>query len=184
MFIRGLVVLAFIVVSLILWMPAFQDSEQTTDDFEEELRPEFTAKLLHQELFDSNGQLSQEVFSQKMEHFAELQLTHFESPEFIIYQNQKPFWRLSAKIGNMQDGILTLDQNVKMIQLSENVMVESIITEYLEINLDSNKVSTDNVIQIEGQRMTIVGNGMEADLNVGKVTLTEHVETIIKGKSE
>jgi len=184
MFIRGLVVLAFVVVSLILWMPALRDADNEKDDFEQELRPEFTAKLLHQELFDKKGQLSQEVFSQKMEHFAELQLTHFEFPEFIIYQDLKPFWRLSAQIGNMQDGILTLDQDVKMVQLSENALVESIQTEYLEIDLDSNMVSTDNVIQIEGQRMTVIGNGMNADLNLGKVTLTEHVETIIKGKNE
>ena len=184
MFIRALVIGAFILVSIILWMPAWQELSISSEDFEQELRPEFTAKLLHQELFDKNGKLTQEVFSQRMEHFAELQLTHFEQPEFVIYQSQHPLWRLSAEIGTMQDGILTLDQNVKMVQLVANSLVQTITTEYLEIDLDSNKVSTDDQIHIDGQRMSVIGNGMHADLNVGSVSLTQHVTTLIKGKNE
>jgi len=184
MFIRGLVVLAFVVVSVILWLPALQQPNDTDADFEQELRPEFTAKFLHQELFDDDGKLVQEVFSQKMEHFAELQLTHFEQPEFVIYQDLKPLWRLTAQIGNMQDGLLTLDKKVKMTQLTPNAMIETISTEYLEIDLESNMVTTDNPITLEGQKIRVVGNGMEADLKLGKVSLTQHVETLIKGASE
>ena len=184
MFLRLLVVLAFIVISVILWLPAFQQPIDSDGDFDQELFPEFTAKFLHQEMFDEQGRLTQEVFSQKMEHFAELDLTHFEQPEFVIYQNHEPFWRLTAKVGNMQDGLLILDQAVTMEQLTANAMVRTINTEYLEINLESNMVTSDSPITIAGQRMTIVGSGMIADLNLGKVSLTQHVETVIKGKSE
>ena len=184
MYARIFVVLAFLGISLILWWPALQQPDETFDDFEQELLPEFTAKFLHQEMFDDKGELTQEVFSQKMEHFAELQLTHFVQPEFVIYQDRQPLWRLSAKIGNMQDGLLSLDENVKMVQLNDNNLVKTIATDYIEIDLDTKMVTTDNPITIEGQKMRVVGNGMVADLTLGKVSLTQHVETLIKGKSE
>lgn len=178
---RGVVVVLFIGILAVLWLPNFTPQSQLPFDFEEELIPEFTAKLLHQELFDANGELQQEVFSQKMEHFSELSLTHFISPEFIIYQDRKPFWRLSAQIGDMQEGILTLDKNVIMVQLGEKSLIQTIKTNFLEINLDSNLVTTDNPITITGDKLTIVGQGLVANLTEGTVTLTHHVETLIKG---
>lgn len=181
MFARVLVALLFLATLLYLWMPKDVTDFALNDDFESELVPEFTAKLLHQELFDENGVLQQEVFSQKMEHFSELSLTHFVAPEFIIYQDNKPFWRLSAKIGDMQDGVLTLDDSVKMVQLSENTLVQTITTNFLEINLDTKLVTTDNAITIEGEGLTIVGQGLLANLTLGTVSLTHHVETLIKG---
>lgn len=184
MFAKGLIGLLFIAIVLYLWVPREVTQFAGPNNFEQELAPEFTAKLLHQELFDENGKLKQQVFSQKMEHFSELGLTHFVAPEFTIYQNDKPFWRLSANIGGMQDGVLTLDSNVKMVQLNNNQLVQTITTNFLEINLNSNLVTTDNPITIVGEKLTIVGQGLFANLNQGTVSLTHHVETLIKGKSQ
>lgn len=183
MMFRGLIALLIIGIAAILYLPKYSQIHDDPVDFEEELVPEFTAKLLHQELFDKNGVLQQEVFSHKMEHFSELSLTHFESPEFIIYQDKKPFWRLSATIGDMQEGILTLDKNVKMVQLSDESLIQTITTNFLEINLNSNLVTTDNPITLEGEKLTIIGQGLMANLNLGTVSLTHHVETIIKGNT-
>ena len=60
-------------------------------------------------------------------------------------------------------------------------MVKFITTDYLEINLDTNMVTTDNPIKIEGEKLTIEGQGLIADLTAGKVSLTKHVETHFKG---
>lgn len=179
MYLRLAVVLTFIFVTVLLWFPSWQTSENVEE--ETALIPAFTAKLLHQELYDESGQLAQEVFSQKMEHFSELSLTHFKQPEFIIYKNHKPFWRLKAQSGIMQDGLLTLDEQVVMLQLTNNDMVESISTDYIEIDLNSNIVTTDSPITIEGSQLYIKGNGLIANLNVATITLTEHVQTTLIG---
>ncbi len=179
--IKALVVTTFLGISLYLWYPMLQLTNTSEILEEPVLVPDFTAMLLHQELFDQNGNLKQEVFSQKMEHFAELSLTYFEGPEFIIYQNDKPYWRLSAQIGSMQDGRLILDKNVVMYQLTDNELVTTIETEYLEINLNTQVVTTDKAIIIKGRRSTIEGQGLKADLKAGKVKLTQHVRTILKG---
>lgn len=183
MLIRALIIGLFLLISIVLWFPAFQSSEDYTQDDEPELVPEFTAKLLHQEMFDDNGKLMQEVFSQKMEHFSELSLTHFEGPEFILYQADIPQWRLSSKYGDLQDGILTLDESVKVAQLVENHMVKTITTEFLQINLDKNLITTDEKIHIFGDHIEVIGQGLLADLNEGSLTLTQHVRTVLKDKT-
>jgi lipopolysaccharide export system protein LptC len=181
MFLRLSIFLTFLIVSLILWYPAWQELPEIDTAQEADLVPEFTAKLLHQEMYDAQGKLKQEVFSKKMEHYADLSLTQFEQPEFIIYQDNQAFWKLSAQYGAMQDGLLTLNNQVTMLQLTDSLLVQSIATDYLEINLNSNLVTTDNPIKIEGTKLSIMGQGLRADLNLGKVTLTQHVKTIFKG---
>lgn len=178
---RLLVLLIFVGISLYLWFPAFTNQSNADDSEEPVLTPDFTATLLHQEMFDKNGTLKQEVFSQKMEHYAQLALTYFEQPEFIIYQNNAPFWRLAADLGSVQDGRLTLDSNVKMYQLTNNELVTSIETQYLEIDLDTQVVETDKPIIIRGEKTTIEGQGLTADLKAQTVKLKHHVRTILKG---
>jgi lipopolysaccharide export system protein LptC len=179
--IRLIILLGFLAISFFWWLPTLENNDSNDKQTLSDLVPEYTATFLHQELFDDEGNLEQEVFSQKMEHYADLSLTHFKQPEFIIYQDDKPFWRISAKIGNMQDGLLLLENAVNMIQVSDNDLVNSITTEYLEINLNTNIVSTDNPIRIQGKNVTIEGKGLTADLERGTLSLVNHVKTIIKG---
>lgn len=179
--IRLIILIVFLTISVFWWLPTLENSDTTEKQTLSDLIPTYTATLLHQELFDEQGDLEQEVFSQKMEHYADLSLTHFKQPEFIIYQDDKPFWRISAKIGNMQDGLLLLENTVSMIQVTDNDLVNSITTEYLEINLNTNIVSTDNPIKIQGKDVTIEGKGLTADLERGTLSLVNHVKTIIKG---
>jgi len=179
--IRLIILLVFLAVSFLWWLPTLDNNDSGSQEALSDLIPEYTATFLHQELFNDEGNLEQEVFSHKMEHYADLALTHFKQPEFIIYQDNKPFWRISAKIGNMQDGLLLLENTVNMIQVSDNDLVNSITTEYLEINLNTNIVSTDNDIKIQGKNVTVEGKGLTADLERGTLSLVNHVKTIIKG---
>jgi len=178
------IILIFIGISLYLWLPAFNTLNEFDDNDEPELIPDFTATLLHQEMFNDEGKLKQEVFSQKMEHYAQLALTYCEQPEFIIYQDDKPFWRLAAMTGSVQDGRLTMENDVTWFQLNDNKLVTSIETEYIEIDLDSQLVVTDKPIIIRGEKTTIEGKGLRADLKAERVTLTKHVRTILKGNQD
>ncbi|NVK25780.1 MAG: LPS export ABC transporter periplasmic protein LptC [Gammaproteobacteria bacterium] len=177
---RLFILFSFLVITLIWWLPTIYDNnEQQNTDTYQDIEPEFTAKLLHQEIYDEDGNINQEVFSQSMEHYSELTLTHFKQPEFIIYQNNKPYWRLSARIGNLQNNALILDENVTMLQIVDNTLVNKISTEYIEINLKTNIVKSDKPITIEGKNVFIQGQGLTANLNQGTIKLTDHVQTRI-----
>lgn len=177
---RLFILVLFLIISIIWWLPTFNSKTPIQAENEQDITPEFTAKLLHQEIYDEHGQIQQEVFSKKMEHYADLSLTHFVEPEFIIYQDDKPHWRMLADLGNIQDEKLILDTNVVMLQIIENTLVNKITTEYLEIDLNSNMVNTDKAITIEGNKVFIVGKGLTANLNAGSIKLTNHVQTRIK----
>ena len=174
------VILLMIVVAIFWWQPISNAPKPTSEQEQfQDITPEFTSKLLHQEIYDKEGNIQQEIFSQSMEHFSELALTHFKQPEFIIYQNDKPYWRLSAQIGTLHEDSLILDQKVVMVQIVDNTLVNKISTEYLEINLSSNFVTSDQSITIEGNNVYILGKGLTADLNQGSIKLTNHVQTRI-----
>ena len=178
---RLLILLAFLLITIIWWFPSFNaQNEQTDDDNEQDIIPDFTAELLHQEMYDENGNIHREVFSKKMEHYSELSLTHFVQPEFIIYQGSTPNWRISAKLGNMQDGKLVLDSNVIMLRIVDNSLVHKITTEYLEIDLNNSLVTTDKQIYIEGNKVFIEGKGLTANLKQGTIKLINHVQTRIR----
>ena len=176
---RLFVLLSFLLITLLWWLPTFNEPTSEQPNLEQDITPEFTAKLLHQEIYDENGNIEQEVFSQKMEHYSELALTHFKQPEFIIYQDDKPHWRLSAKVGDLQDNSLILDDDVVMLQIIDNALVNKITTEYIKINLKTNIVISDKPITIEGKSMFIQGQGLTANLNQGTIKLTDHVQTRI-----
>lgn len=176
---RLLVVLGFIIISLLWWIPNFDSNQPQSSSPNTDILPEFTAQGLHQEIYDPQGNLHREVFSKTMEHYSELSLTHFEQPEFILYQEQTPHWRISAQTGNMQDDKLVLDQKVVMLQIINNNLVKKITTEYLEIDLNNNLVTTDKKINIEGTNVWIEGQGLVADLNLGIIKLNNHVQTRI-----
>ena len=177
---RLLVIIIFIIISLLWWMPTFNANQSKPSAVNQDILPEFTAELLHQEIYDADGNIHREVFSKKMEHYSELSLTHFQQPEFIIYQEKTPHWRISAQIGNMQDGKLVLDNQVVMLQITNNSLVKKITTEYLEIDLNNSLVTTDKKINIEGNDLWIEGQGLVADLTLGTIKLTNHVQTRIK----
>ncbi len=177
---RLLVVIIFITISLLWWMPTFNANKTEQPQQEQDIRPEFTAELLHQEIYDEQGNIHREVFSKRMEHYSELSLTHFEQPEFILYADESPEWRISAQMGNMQDDKLVLDEQVVMLHIVNNSLVKKITTEYLEIDLNNSLVTTDKKISIEGNNVWIEGQGLAADLNLGTIKLTNHVQTRIK----
>jgi lipopolysaccharide export system protein LptC len=169
-----------IAIAAMVWLMPTQDDATDLDNVQQDFTPEFTAKDLRQSLYNEKGELFQEVVADEMEHYTELKLTYFKNPTFTIYQNNNAHWNISASEGNIQDNLLTLDTKVVMQQLGDSPFIQTISTEYLEIDLDSNTVMTDNDILIEGTKIRIIGKGLLVDLNEGNVSLTNHVETIIK----
>ena len=178
-----LALLSLGVIALLIWLPDNNTTNNNQQD-DQELLPEFTAKMLHQELYDEQGQLHQKVISESMEHFKEISLTHFLKPDFTLYENQQPNWRIVAMGGTLQEGLLILDKQVTMHQMVEGSQVKTIQTEYLEIDLNAKLVTTDSPVIIQGEQLIITGQGLEANLNEGMIRLTNQVNTLFKGHKE
>jgi lipopolysaccharide export system protein LptC len=168
---------------------------QTTpgESIEKELTPDFIAEALKSDIYTSLGQLSHSVVADRMEHYAKLEVTHFELPNYILYaknSNQpkkasvekKNFpWKLSAKEATLyKNNRVILNHRVHLTATDESSLIQEIHCKYLELDLNTNIISSDQTVMVQGKDFTMYGSGLIIDLNTKQMTLTEHVRTIYK----
>jgi len=163
------------------------------DSIENELTPDFIAEALKSDIYTQVGQLSHSIIADRMEHYAALEITHFELPNYILYpkNNNQPKkssiekqnypWKLSAKEATLyKNNRVILNHRVHLTATDKNSLIQEIHCKYLELDLNTNIISSDQTVMVQGKDFTMYGSGLIIDLNTKQMTLTEHVRTIIK----
>ena len=168
---------------------------QTTPgkSIENELTPDFIAEALKSDIYTKLGQLSHSVVADRMEHYAKLEVTHFELPNYILYpknsiksknsatEKKNYPWKLSAKEATLyKNNRVILNHRVHLTATDENSLIQEIHCKYLELDLNTNIISSDQTVMVQGKDFTMYGSGLIIDLNTKQMTLTEHVRTIYK----
>ena len=163
------------------------------ESIENELTPDFIAEALKSDIYTQLGQLSHSVVADRMEHYAKLEVTHFELPNYILYpknniqskkssiKKQNYPWKLSAKEATLyKNNRVILNHRVHLMATDENSLIQEIHCKYLELDLNTNIISSDQTVMVQGKDFTMYGSGLIIDLNTKQMTLTEHVRTIYK----
>lgn len=163
------------------------------ESIENELTPDFIAEALKSDIYTQLGQLSHSVVADRMEHYAKLEVTHFELPNYILYpknniqskkspiEKQNYPWKLSAKEATLyKNNRVILNHRVHLTATDENSLIQEIHCKYLELDLNTNIISSDQTVMVQGKDFTMYGSGLIIDLNTKQMTLTEHVRTIYK----
>lgn len=142
------------------------------------LIPNYQAVNLNSKLYDKEGKLSHQVAATKMEHYEELGFAVFENPVYTLYlQNGQP-WRVTAMEGTLYaDNRIQLEKNVKIVNLESQEYVREINTEYIEINLQTRTLHSDQIVEISGQDYLVTSVGLTGDLVTQQYELKEHVKT-------
>ena len=168
---------------------------QTTPDesIEKELTPDFIGEALKSDIYTQVGQLSHSIVADRMEHYAKLEVTHFELPNYILYpknnnqlkksstKKQIYPWKLSAKEATLyKNNRVILNHRVHLTATDKNSLIQEIHCKYLELDLNTNIISSDQTVMVQGKDFTMYGSGLIIDLNTKQMTLTEHVRTIYK----
>ena len=171
---------------------------QTTpgESIANELTPDFIAEALKSDIYTTLGQLSHSIVADRMEHFTKLELTHFELPHYILYptnniQSKKSLagkqsypWKLSAKEATLyKNNRVILNHRVHLMATDKNSLIQEIHCKYLELDLNTNIISSDQTVMVQGKDFTMYGSGLIIDLNTKQMTLTEHVRTIYYKKN-
>ena len=95
----SLFLLALTTYAILEWFGA---KKETSSILEVANNPEFIAENLNSDIYKSTGALSYNVEAQRMEHYAQLEVTHFEYPRYTLYpKNNKPTWQISANEGTL-----------------------------------------------------------------------------------
>lgn len=164
---------------LIEWL---QSKEQIVENVDKELTPDFIAELLKSNTFSKDGKLSHIIDAQRMEHYADIEITHFEFPNLTLYPENKDVpWKISSKEGTLfKNNRVRLKNRVKLETTDPNSLIQEIHGKYIELDLNTNIISSEQAIVVLGNGFTMYGSGLIVDINTKQMTLTEHVQTIYK----
>ncbi len=171
--------LCFITYSVIQWR-----SKEITDPtvIDQQLEPDFIAESLESSVYNAQGKLSHVIKAQRMEHYAELEFTHFEYPQYTLFpKNNAHSWQITAKEATLyNNNRVILETRVRLVATNKNSLIQEINCKYLELDLNSNIISSNQTVMIQGKDFIMYGSGLIVDLNTRQMTLTEHVQTIYK----
>jgi len=189
-----LALLVLLLGSMAYGIIEWRNSQTIPDEnIDSELTPDFIAKALKSNTYTQSGQLSHSVVADRMEHYAKLEVTHFKLPNYILYptnniqskktstkKNNFP-WKLSAKEATLyKNNRVILNHRVHLTATDENSLIQEIHCKYLELDLNTNIISSDQTVMVQGKDFTMYGSGLIIDLNTKQMILTEHVRTIYK----
>jgi lipopolysaccharide export system protein LptC len=188
--------LSAMVYGIIEWR---QTAVKTGENVESELTPDFIAEVLKTDIYTESGQLSHAIIAERMEHYAKLEVTHFILPNYTLYpinhsnkstidvgtsnsvSTQTPPWKLSAEEATLyKNNRVILNHRVHLSATDKNSLIQEIHCKYLELDLNTNIISSEQTVMVKGKDFTMYGSGLIIDLNTKQMTLTEHVRTIYK----
>jgi len=152
------------------------------ESVDSEIVPDFIAEALNSDIYTKTGQRSHAIVADRMEHYAKLNVTHFELPKYTLHpSNSDSPWQLSAKEATLyKNNRVILNHRVLLQATDTNSLIQEIHCKYLELDLNTNIISSEQTVMVQGKDFTMYGSGLIIDLNTKQMTLTEHVRTIYK----
>ena len=171
--------IAAIASGLVEWNKIDDNGIKTVN---KELVPDFIAESLKSNTFNIKGDLSHIIDAKRMEHYADIQITHFEFPHLTLYpEDKKTLWEVSSTEGTLfADNRVKLKNRVKLSSTDPESLIQEIHGKYIELDLNTNIISSEQAIVVLGKGFTMYGSGLIVDINTKQMTLTEHVQTIYK----
>jgi lipopolysaccharide export system protein LptC len=149
-------------------------------------RPDFIAEKLKSKIYSEKGQLSHTVEADRMEHYADLDVSYFELPNYTLYpQKEGQPWRISAKEATLyKDNRVELDTDVLIEATEVDSLIKEIHCKAIALDLKTNIISSKQSVLVIGKDFTMHGSGLIIDLNTKQMTLTKHERTIYKENDE
>lgn len=157
-------------------------NKKPNDAIDTELTPDFIAESLKSAIYDPQGRLTHEVEADRMEHYTELEFTHFEFPNYTLYPKKlgSP-WQVKAKEATLyNNNKVVLKNTIRITSTEKDSLVKEIHGKVLELDLTTNIISSDQKVIVYGRNFTMYGSGLIIDLNTTQMTLTEHDKTIFE----
>ncbi|NQY62179.1 MAG: LPS export ABC transporter periplasmic protein LptC [Alteromonadaceae bacterium] len=178
-FIIALTLFSAIIYGIIEWSTADDSTKSIIDS---QLTPDYIAESLKSDIYNKSGILSYVINAQRMEHYAKLEATHFEFPRFTLFPKDSEFpWEITANEATLYgNNLVILKNRVRLLATDKNSLIQEIQGKHLELNLNTNIISSEQAIKIQGKDFAEQGSGLIVDLNTKKMTLTEHEHTIFK----
>ena len=168
-------------LALALSLPGWLKEDETTQKTltEEAWIPNYQANKMRSTLYNKTGKINHQVFAQKMENFELLGFTLFKQPSYLLFVQSINPWKIDAKEGTLYDDQrLQFETDVEITSLNEQGYVQTIRTNFIEVNLTDKTMSSDQAVEIIGPNYVINSNGFTASLETQRYELLDHVKTV------
>ena len=135
-------------------------------------------------VYSPTGKKQYLAVSDKVEYYNYDGHTNFERPLVYLFEienqktQQKESWKLSADRAILtKDNMLYLKGNVIAETLLPQSKLQRIETEDAKVNLNTQDISSDNTVKINGQNFTSTGLKLTGNLQQQIANLKEQVKT-------
>ncbi len=175
------------------WM---NQTERKTSDTIIEAVPTFVAKDLTTKVFNSKGQLFEVLTAEHAEFYNAIDLTDLVQPTLTYipaydteYMSQKvsnlnanESWKIRADVGVL-DGTdhLSMRDNVVLTTSNLHAHIQSIESEYLEIDFGTEEIRTPKWIFMSGENFYNQGLGFLGNLKTKEFKIQEDCHAIFSG---
>ena len=183
--IRWTVFLSAITLVLLAWYYSLnQDDQQLATLIKKEESPEYIGHKMSTVVYSPTGQKQYLAVSDKVEYYDYDGHTNFERPLVYLFEienqktQQKESWKLSADRAILtKDNMLYLKGNVIAETLLPQSKLQRIETEDAKVNLNTQDISSDSTVKINGQNFTSTGLKLTGNLQQQIANLKEQVKT-------
>lgn len=175
--------LSALIYGIIEWRNA---STQADSSIVNERRPDFIAEKLESKIYSDLGQLSHTIDAERMEYYADLEVSYFELPNYTLYspEDAKP-WKVSAQEATLhKDNKVELKNQVHIRATEIDSLIKEIHCKSIALDLKTNIISSEQTVVVVGKDFTMHGSGLIIDLNTKQMTLTKHERTLYKKNND
>ncbi|CAA0352662.1 lipopolysaccharide export system protein LptC [Alteromonas marina] len=177
----GLSISALFILALLMYIPTWMEEQPETQGSSENdaLKPAYKAKNLTTTLYNQDGELNHKVFAESMEHYDQLGFVLFQQPKYTLYtENASSPWVVTAQEGTLYNNeLIQLENSVVIENQTSDDFVKRLSTEYIQINLETKQMTSDQPVEILGTQYLILSNGFNANLRTQEYELLDHVQT-------
>lgn len=180
-----LAIILFFGTALILYWQVQSKKSELALDIDVSQRPDYIIDDLRSVEYNEQGLVNSEVTAKHMEHFDSASMTYFTDPVYLIYPDDgQAQWQLKSAKGshNKITGKVTLENDVIIDSISPEEPIQTVSTQYLELDLNTMIMTSDDTIHVTGNEFVIQGMGLYADLNAQSVKLISQVEGTYEAK--
>ncbi len=180
-------IVALFSLAVLVYLPTWMSNKPQQQKLQQEdaHKPAYRAKNITTTLYDEEGSINHQVFAKTMEHYDLLGFVTFSQPRYSIYGEDKQTpWQLKAHEGTLYNGnIIQLDREVELTSSGPDDFIRSVKTEFIQLNLETRQMTSDQPVTIQGVDYTIESNGLTANLRTKHYELIDHVQTTFAPKA-
>ncbi|WP_028023126.1 LPS export ABC transporter periplasmic protein LptC [Enterovibrio calviensis] len=160
----------------------WQDEVQITPDAE---KPLFTAENVKSTSYTEQGIRSYTLDSTHLEHYQQLDETHFNEPVLWTYSNgTEEEWRMSSEFAILENNhILVMTGRVRIFNLLPDAQIKVVTTEKLTLDLSSRDFWSDTETEITGTGLQTRGLRAKGNFGSHQMELIEQVKSRYETKT-